>query len=188
MAQEIPGVICQVYLLQHSCFILLSQWGMSIPLTFLLLVISFTAQAHLFSDGFSDGFPDSFAGWLPKQFQCCIPVSMVSFQAASQLESSLWQWLPSHHFLSFGSHLGRPAEGNHIRTSCTWWNQESKLGIKILVAAKEKLASPKAVYARSFKAVGCHLLTITENVAGRDMCPLCGFPVHPIMEKSLSLL
>lgn len=118
LAQEIPGVICQVYLLQHSCFILLSQWGMSIPLTFLLLVISFTALVHLFSDGFSDGFPNSFAGRLSKQFQWCIPVSMVSFRAASQPESSLWHWLPSHHFLSFGSHLGRPAEGNHVRTSC----------------------------------------------------------------------
>lgn len=50
------------------------------------------------------------------------------------------------------------------------WNQGPKLGNNFLVAAKEKLASPKAVNATSFKAVGCHLLTITENMAGRHLC------------------
>lgn len=127
-AQEMPGVICQIYLLQHSCFVLLRQWGMSIPLTLLLLVMSFTAQVHLFSDGFSDDFPDSFARWLSKQFQWCISVSMISFWAGSQLESPLRQWLPSHLFFFFGSiSWGLPKGISYIHPLFHfWWNQESK--------------------------------------------------------------
>lgn len=162
---------------------------MSLPLTCLLLVISFTAQVHLFSDEFSDSFPDSFAGWSSKQFQCVFQLSQSPFGLLHSLNPLYGNGFQVT--ISSPSNLILIGLLKEITYTCpvlgVWWNQESKLRNKILVTDEKQinkqLVSLRTTMVRSLKVEGCHLLMITENVASRHTYTLWGFPVYPIMEK-----